>query len=168
MGYTPHVQATLQSYDISHNCGNARWSAIGARDIDGWLAQRSHWDAITFNHGLWDARYDVATPGAKYRENMTAIARKIKLATSKPLFITTTEVLPGTPNRKNPTIVGLNRIAVEVMRSEGIPVLDLYTISTQIRHLHTNPHNVHYTKSGYKILGKAVTDELASVYGIQP
>lgn len=167
IGYRPKMQITLSTYDVSHNCGNARWSTIGARDIDGWLFQRPHWDAITFNHGLWDARYDVDTPGEVYKVNMTIIARKIKLATSKPLFVTTTEILPGTPKRKNHTVIGLNKIAVEVMIAEGIPVLDLYAVSQTIRPFHLNQHNVHYTSTGYEILAKSITDELFNLYGIQ-
>ncbi len=167
IGYTPYVQDALATnYDVSHNLCNAMESSNGVKKIDLWLSQRATWEAITFNHGLWDAASWVNTPISTYKNNLHVIAQKIKARTSKPLFILTTEVLPGTPYRNDSRVQALNAAAVEVMNAEGIPVLDLHTFSQTIQDKHVNPNDVHYTEEGSSLLADEVLNELNTLYGI--
>src|SRR6266540_1933513 len=124
IGYTPFVQAALPGYDVSHNYCNAMDSKNGVNKIDLWLSQRPSWGAITFNHGLWDVASWIRTSDSNYRANLTSLARKIKASTTKPLFILTTEIPINTPYRSNARALELNAIALDVMNTEGVPVLD--------------------------------------------
>jgi acyl-CoA thioesterase-1 len=92
----------------------------------------------------------------EYRQNLYIIAGKIKQKTTRPLFILTTEVLPGTPYRSDNNVITYNQVAIEVMNDLGIQVLDLYSISKEIPDFHVDPHDVHYTQQGYEYLANAV------------
>jgi lysophospholipase L1-like esterase len=140
-------------------------SAHGVRNIGKWLSQRPQWDVITFNFGLWDAADWVNTSNEQYEENLRKIAKLVVVSTDKPMYILTTEVLPGTPHRLNSRVIELNLIAEQVMTELGIPVLDLYTYSTQFPHLHIEPTDVHFTERGYKKLGRRIVRELINIYG---
>lgn len=170
LGYTPPLKKALEdTYDVSHNYCNARHSMNGALKIDTWLDQRPHWEAITFNHGLhnaagWSLVGDMVQT---YKDNLTVIARKIKARTNKPLFILTTDILPGTPGHPVNHVPDLNQAALDVMVAEGIPVFDLYSVSQTIPHLHLNSTDVHYTPLGSRVLSNAILQELNTRYGIQ-
>lgn len=168
LGYQPYVQAGLPQYDVSHNNCNGMSTKSGVRHIDEWLAQRDSWEAITFNHGLWDIASWLQVSDAEYEANLRYVALKIKAKTTRPLFIMTTEVLPGTPYRDESGVTAKNAIAVRVMADLGIPVLDLHAVSVSIRAEHVAPDDVHYTAQGYSDLGDAVLDALATTYGIVP
>jgi len=165
IGYTPYIQRQLPRFDISHNTCNAMDTANGVRNIAKWVTQRNHWESITFNFGLWDAADWVETSNYDYRSNLIKIALMIKLYTDQPMYILTTEVLPGTPNRLNSRVIELNQIATEVMTELGIPVLDLYTYSQKLSALHVDPYDVHFNERGSKLLAKRIVKELDLVYG---
>ncbi len=167
VGYMPHAQAVLPNFDLNHNVCNGMSTMSGVRHIDKWLMQRPSWTAITFNHGLWDIADWIAVGPEAYRANLTIVAQKVKAATNAPLFILTTEVLPGTLGRTDAKVQQYNQIAIEVMQEVGIPVLDLYSVSQTIRNEHVNPTDVHYTEAGSQVLGEAVAQELFNLYGIQ-
>lgn len=168
LGYTPHLSEKLPIFDVVHNHCNARDSMHGVANIDEWLDQRPDWYAITFNHGLHNAaRWDtVPDMIATYKANLTEIAQKIKLRTARPVFILTTEIPAGTPNFPD-HVVELNQAAVDVMTAEGIGVVDLYTFSLTIQHLHQDPKNVHYVDDGSKQLADYIAVDLFNLYGIQ-
>lgn len=169
IGYTPTLQATLTAYDVVHNPCNAMSSNNGIKKIDSWLAMRTDWHAITFNHGLWDIRDGINTSEDTYRSNLTEVATKIKARTTRPLFILATRVPINAPYRTNDDIVRYNEIATEVMVSLGIPVLDLYSASESIIDMHINPveqNDVHYTSEGYETLGEAIVSELEALYAL--
>lgn len=158
IGYTPHLQAALPGYDIVHNPCNAMYSRNGLRRIDEWLAMRPTWDAITFNHGLWDVASWIDISEQEYAQNLRAIAGKVKAVTPKPLFILTTHVPPGTPYRQDADVQRYNEIARQVMQELGIPVLDLYTPSLGAEHV--GPGDVHYTDNGSAYLSSFILNVL--------
>lgn len=166
IGYTPEIALGLSGFDVVHNPCNAMTSTWTASQIDLWLASRPSFEAITFNNGLWDLADWINTPIVSYRDNLHLIAQKIKAKTTKPLFVLTTEVLPGTPNRIDANVLAYNQAAIAVMALEGIPVLDLYSVSQTIQHEHSNPNDVHFTESGSSTLGQAILNELNVLYGI--
>jgi hypothetical protein len=91
MGYTPTVRDNLLSFDVIHNPCNGQDSRNGYQKIDQWLKMRPQWEAITFNHGLWDVSTFREVDGGDYYRYLRAEAIKIKAATAKPLFILTTD-----------------------------------------------------------------------------
>lgn len=164
MGYTPYL--SLPGYDFLHNLCNGMHSSHAVQRMNVWHAQRPNWYAIVFNHGIWDAALSINTPHAKYRANLHYIAQAIKLKTQRPLFVLTTEILPGTANMDDSRVQALNLIALEVMAEEGVPVLDLHSVSQTIRSEHVDPINCHYTEAGSATLGAAIMAELDRLYGI--
>jgi hypothetical protein len=166
IGYAPYVESGLPNYDVVHNPCNAMTTFWTITQIDYWLAGRPTFEAITFNNGLWDISSWVQTTDAEYIDNLHTIAKKVKAKTSKPLFILSTQILPGTPYRWDGDVVHKNALAVTVMNNEGIPVLDLYSVSATIPFDHVSPIDPHYTQAGYSILGQAVLGALSTTYGI--
>lgn len=166
IGYTPTLKASLTNYDVVHNPCNAMTSTWTLQHVDKWLDSRTSFEAITWNNGLWDVADWISTPSAEYVSNLHHIAQKIKAKTAHPLFLTSTQVLPGTPNRVDANGVAFNVLAVQVMQSEGIPVLDLYSVSATIQVEHVTPTDPHFTPAGYQILGNAVLSELNTLYGV--
>ncbi len=160
IAYAPLMEQKLPNYEIVHNLCNARNSANGVKRIDQWLNQRNHWGAITFNHGLWDIASWVHETDKNYARNLHIIAKKIKARTEHPYFVLTTEVLPGTPHRLNSGVLDKNEVALKVMQEEGIPVIDLYTISLGLVNEHVNPTDVHYTEAGSQVLANDIADIL--------
>lgn len=166
IGYTPYLQSALLAYDVVHNPCNARTSGHTRESIDAWLSSRASFEAITWNNGLWDVAQWEPTDDETYINNLRYIAQRIKAKTAKPLFLTTTEVLSGTPDRIEADVVHKNSLAVAVMASEGIPVLDLHAVSVGIAAEHINAHDVHFTEQGSSDLADAILAELNTTYGI--
>lgn len=166
VGYTITIRTQLTNYDVVHNPCNAMETTWTRSQINKWLDSRAQFEAITWNNGMWDIADWVQTTDYDYVSNLHYIAKKIKAKTSRPLFILTTQVLPGTPHRVDANVFHKNQLAAQVMAQEGIPVLDLYSVSQGIPLYHVDPHDVHYTPAGYQILGNAVLSALDSIYGI--
>ncbi len=161
IGYTPTVRAGLPTRDVVHNPCNAMDSIWTSQHIDQWLDSRPSFEAITWNNGLWDVASWAPTPDAQYEANLHFIAQKIKAKTSKPLFVLSSEVLPGTAYRNDADVQAKNAIAVAVMALEGIPVLDLHAVSATIQADHVTPTDAHFTDAGYAVLGSAVLNQLS-------
>jgi hypothetical protein len=84
IGYTPYVAALLEGKAVvTHNAGNAQDTATGLEKLDEWLGE-GRWDAIHFNWGLWDMRYDRGfengprVPLRQYEENLAALVARLK------------------------------------------------------------------------------------------
>ncbi len=163
IGYTPTVRAALSTYDVVHSPCNANDSGFTADHVDEWLASRDSFEAIVFNNGLHDieAGSREHTTPLEYEANLREVAEAVKGKTAHPLFVLTTAVLPGTPRFNNDDVIDRNQIAAAVMAEEGIPVLDLYSVSLSIPDEHLSAGNVHYQAAGYETLGEAVVQSLA-------
>ncbi len=163
IGYFPAIKAALVNRDVVHNPCNAMDSGWSAQHIDQWMTSRTSFEAITWNNGLWDVASWGPSSDAQYEANLHYIATALKAKSSKIIFVLTTQVLPGTDYRNNADVLAKNAVAIAVMASEGIPVVDLYTVSTTIQSEHVNPTDVHYTDAGYGVLGAAVLGGLNSI-----
>jgi lysophospholipase L1-like esterase len=166
LGYGPEMQESLPSYLVVNAPCNAPDSNDHAAFIDEWLSI-PNLAAVTFNSGLHDATYRYNVSDQSYEANMRFVAQRIKAKTPNALFLTSTEVLPGTPAWQPGREVQLNAIAQAVMAQEGMPVFDLYSVSQSIPNEHLNSLDVHFTEAGSAVLGQAILGELFSLYGIQ-
>lgn len=165
--YEPTLVTGVASHDVLHNPCNANNTTYTLQNIDVWLASRPSFEAITFNNGIHDSGHTPEwVPQDQYAINLHAIAQKIKAKTAAPMFVLSTQVLPGTPALDNDEIIARNAIAAAVMVEEGVPVFDLYSVSASIPQDHLAPDNVHYTAEGASILGEAVLGALVAQYGI--
>lgn len=122
--YTPALRLELPQLDVFHNPCNAQSSIYTSRHINEWLALQKN-DIVIFNNGVWDR--GLRTPPDTYKENIRFTARAIKATGAKAYFITMTtgqEVKEGLQNV-------YRYAAFEVMREEGIPVIDLYKFTEE-------------------------------------
>jgi len=175
IGYTPFVQMALApGINVEHNPGNGGSTVRGVESIEKWLGDRQ-WDVILFNFGLHDLvhkdslnKYDVngkvAVTLDEYRKNLEVIVAKMRETTATLVFMTTTEVPENSAGRKVEDPAKYNAVALDVMKKNGIKVVDLYTLSLTVHPANSKPGNVHYTDEGYKLLAapviKAIHDAL--------
>ncbi len=168
IGYFPVVQKALApDVVVEHNSGNGGNTKRGVDRIEQWLGTKQ-WDVILFNFGLHDLaridsahKYDevngkVEITIEEYKKNLTTIVNKLKETTATLIFATTTEVPPNAKGRLVQDVPLYNAAALEVMKKNGIQVLDLYTPSLTIHPANSKPGNVHYTEAGYELLAAPI------------
>lgn len=152
IGYTPHVRPQV-SANVIHNLCNAQRSSDGLRRIDSWLAQRDHWDLVTFNHGIWDIT-ETQTP-ENYYFNLKEIGKKIQAKSAKVIFFSTTVL----PNVDPARFSAFRNAAAQAMSELGIQVYDLETFSQSIINLQ-NADKVHFYGQGDKELSNFVAQAI--------
>lgn len=171
IGYTPIVKDSLgASVNLEHNRGNGGSTKRGKDSIEVWLGDRQ-WDVIVFNFGLHDIvhkdaanKYDITgkvtlTP-EEYRDNLNVIVSKLKETTATLIFVTTTTVPEQSAGRKVEDPAIYNKVALEVMKKNGIQVVDLYSKSLTVHPANSKPGNVHYTPEGYRLLALPIIDAI--------
>ena len=173
MGYTPFVQKALApSVNVEHNRGNGGSTRKGCDSTEVWSDGRQ-WDVIAFNFGLHDmvhkdsiGKYNVNGKVTitldEYRKNLKQIVALLRQTTAKLIFINTTVVPEKADGRLVEDPARYNKVAEEVMRENGIKVLDLYTPSLTIHPNNSKPGNVHYTEKGYEMLAENVVNAIRS------
>jgi lysophospholipase L1-like esterase len=178
LGYTPFVQ--LSGYEFEHakaNDGddeNSLNSAYGLNRLSDWLAQKPHWDLITFNFGIHDMKLVDGQANetlSNYKANLRTIATRLLLATPNVVFIKTV-VLPKNAPGYNTDEVALEyaQAAEDVMNELNIPMIDLHTKSAEIIHERIDAeleNNVHFTEIGSQHLAEFINEELKKVLGVK-
>ncbi len=174
IGYTPFIQKALTGVNVEHNEGNGGSTNRGVQSIEKWLGNRE-WNVIMFNFGLHDLvykdslnKYDavngkVSVSLEDYRTNLQTIVDKLKETTARLVFITTTTVPENSTGRKVESPAQYNKVAKEVMKKNGIEVLDLYETSLAVHPPNSKPGNVHYTESGYELLSEPIIAKIKSL-----
>ena len=173
IGYTPFVQKALSpGVNVEHNPGNGGSTIRGMENIENWIGNKE-WDVILFNFGLhdmvhkdslnkYDLNFKVAVTLDDYRKNLEVIVAKLKGTKAKVFFITTTTVPENAAGRKVEDPAKYNKVALEVMQSNGIVVVDLYASSLIIHPENSKPGNVHYTDKGYELLAAPIIKTITS------
>lgn len=175
IGYTPYLEkALVPAVVVVHNPGNGGSTVRGVENLDQWLDNKD-WDLILFNFGLHDLvykdqdnKYDVtngkqAVSQEEYRKNLGIIVSRLKKTNAKLFFVTTTVVPENSPGRKVEDPARYNDVAKELMKTAGIPVIDLYKASQAIHPAQSKPGNVHYTPEGYEQLAAFMLDAIRPV-----
>lgn len=183
IGYTPLVAKALADEAIvrrpttaAGKAENCEGTTKGVAEIDRWLAaDGGHWDVIHFNFGLHDVkRVDPATrknsnnpnhprqaEPDQYREQLAAIAARLKNTGARLIFATTTPVPPGAgPLRDAADPPRYNAIAVEIMQQEKVPIDDLFGLANDRLPELQLPKNVHFNEHGSAVLAEAVVAEI--------
>lgn len=174
IGYTPFLEKSLApDIIVAHNPGNGGSTVRGVENIEKWLDNRQ-WDIILFNFGLHDLvhkdqenKYDVvngkiSVPLEEYRKNLEILVAKLRETTATLYFVTTTVVPENSAGRKVKDPAKYNAVAQEVMKKNGIEVIDLYTASLTIHPQNSKPGNVHYTPEGYEQLASYIINAVKS------
>ena len=176
IGYTPFVVKALQSQvNVEHNEGNGGSTVRGIQKIEQWIGGKQ-WDVILFNFGLHDLvyadsarKYDVvngkvSVPLEQYKKNLSQIVAKLRETTATLIFINTTMVPENSVGRKVEDPAKYNEAAAEIMKQNGIKVIDLYTLSLKVHPANfppkSNSSNVHYSESGYEQLATPIIEAI--------
>lgn len=174
IGYTPFVQKALApGVNVEHNPGNGGSTVRGVENVEKWIGDRE-WDMIFFNFGLHDMvykdstnKYDVNGKVTltldQYKKNLEIIVAKLRETAATLVFINTTKVPENSLGRKVEDPARYNQVATEVMKQNGIKVLDLYTPSLTIHPQNSKPGNVHYTDKGYEMLADLVITKIKAI-----
>ena len=167
IGYTTPVRELLKGKANVHRIPvNGGATDVGLTNIDDWLGE-GKWDVIHFNFGLHDAKYlsetELRQPREQYVKNLKTLVDRMQQTKAKLIFATTTptpEVLG--PTRRFDKISERNALAVELMKSEGVAIDDLFAVVVPVEEKIRRPNDLHYTPEGYALLAKAVAESIAS------
>jgi len=145
---------------------NGADSGTQARNIEGWLKE-VHPDVVHFNAGLWDVSFchvhkyqnDLQT----YLSNLKAIVTAIRAYGAKPIFATTTPVLPQDDCWHESDIEQYNSAAVKLMQSLDVQVDDLWAAMDPVQaQYHPAPEEGHFTEAGSRFLAAQVARSLSN------
>jgi GDSL-like Lipase/Acylhydrolase family len=166
MGYTWEVRKLLAGKaNVQHPDVNCGPTEFGVEHVKQWIGEK-HWDVIYFNFGLHDLKYlddkgRYVTPDKgkqvasikQYQENLKTIVATLQSTGAKLIFATTTPVPGGSSGRVQGDENRYNAAAMEVMQKMGVAVDDLWSLVNPSLATLQQPHNVHFTAEGYRVLG---------------
>lgn len=144
----------------------------GSDKLDSLLGD-TQWDVITFNWGLHELKNgepkDLENRTRDYLERLKAVVLRLKKTNAKLIFVTTTPVPePNKHKRLNTYVLAYNEGAKALMRDYGITVCDIFAVIEPVHEGHEAPslkpglRDVHFTDSGYALMGNAVAKTIAS------
>ena len=171
MGYTWEVRKLLAGKaNVQHPDVNCGPTELGVKHVKQWIGEK-HWDVIYFNFGLHDLKYlddkgEYVTPDKgkqvasieQYQANLRRIATILQSTDAKLIFATTTPVPSGSGGRVQGDEIRYNTAAIQVMREMQVEVDDLWSLVNPSLASLQQPHNVHFTAEGYRILGSEVAN----------
>jgi lysophospholipase L1-like esterase len=173
IGYFEPTKQLLEGQaEVYHNPGNAAHTRNGLAQLDAWLGD-TPWDVIHFNHGLHDLKYvdakgNLVAPdkGAQlmsvdeYARNLEQIVQRLQKTHAKLIFATTTPVPEGAGGRIKGDAERYNRAALPIMKKYGVRVDDLYSFALPRLDSIQQPHNVHFTDEGSRLLAQQVANSI--------
>jgi lysophospholipase L1-like esterase len=162
IGWRPELESILSpDVDVRRIPQNARDTGLTLARIDEWVGKQRP-DIILWNNGLHDLQVSEVggsskrTPQGLYEQNLHAIADRLRSTGAKVFFLTTTPVEPWNDQRRSPGDVTIyNEIAIEVMKAQGIQIIDLnsFISENQIPHGDDGKNGldgVHFDKEAYR------------------
>ena len=161
-GYTVPVRHALKDRANVHrapaNCGP---TASGLKKLDVWLGSKG-WDLIHFNFGIHDRNTDPDI----YAQRLTEIVKKLQ-ATGATLVWASSTPLSGKmlDKDRNDPMVGLNRVAAQIMMEHRVRVNDLHSTAQPLLRTMQGKDGCHFNGEGYKVLGKAVAEAISRMLG---
>ncbi len=159
----------LQGKDEPWNCGHTGSIKVS---LDRMLAGPK-WDVIHFNTGLHDLKRINRKPGGRhddptiptvfsltqYRENLEEIVAILKKTEAKIIFATTTPYPDGVyPCRLPADAIAYNKVALKIMKKQGVIVNDLYSSSLSHLKKWQIKKNVHFNPVGRQKLAELVAE----------
>jgi len=186
IGYTLDTRKALAGKANVHraltNCGP---TLSGLKHLDNWLATGGadkKWDVVHFNWGLHDLKYlgpngenlkdpndpknHQQVPPDEYRKNLTQLVERLKATGATLIWRNTTPVPQGAKGRVVGDAARYNAIAAEIMTASDIPTHDLFSIvKNDFKAEHLRKADVHYTDSGYQLLGNDVARVISEALG---
>lgn len=176
IGYTGPVRTQLKGKaNVIHNPGNAQGTTLGLIKLKEWLGN-TKWDVIHFNWGLHDLKHMTKAGTSNnsndlrqadpptYKANMEVLVKQLKATGAALIFAATTPYPEGVrrPCRSPEDAAKYNDAALKIMKANGIPVNDLYSLVLSKLDSYQRPVNVHFTKEGSKLLADQVVAVIKS------
>ncbi|HAV64329.1 MAG TPA: SGNH/GDSL hydrolase family protein [Verrucomicrobiales bacterium] len=174
IGYTLPVRELLAGKaDLFRIPENGGPTANGLAKLNSWLGT-NQWDVIHFNWGLHDLKF---MPGGRrqvplddYEQNLEKLVARLKKTGATLIWCSTTPVPPGRLNP--PRLVGddviYNLAARRIMERHGIAINDLYSFALARQAEIQNPADVHFSREGSAILGRAVAFSIRNALSERP
>jgi acyl-CoA thioesterase-1 len=173
MWYTLPVRKMLDGKANVHrppvNCHHTRQVL---EELDSYLGGKP-WDVIVFNAGGHDITMRNAEGAAvpppegkiqisleEYKKNLATIVSRLRTTDAKLVWVTTTpmgEAYISKGFRKEEDIVTYNAAAAEIMKENGITIVDVYAL-TKPDTDRLLKDGVHFTDEGSEVLAKAVVE----------
>jgi hypothetical protein len=174
LGYTWEVRKLLAGKaNVQHPDVNCWSTAFGLEHVKNWIGKK-HWDVIYFNFGLHDLKYlndkaEYVTPDKglqvasikEYQANLRKIVATLQGTGAKLIFATTTPVPSGNTGRVPGDEIRYNNAATEIMREMGVEIDDLWGVVNPSLTTLQQPHDVHFTPEGYRVLGIEAAGKIA-------
>lgn len=187
IGYYPFVKElmegkafTTRPFRDDGRAENCAGTTNGVKHIDRWIGE-TRWDLIHFNFGLHDIKHvhpetgknskDPAHPHQadlkQYKKNLEVMVEKLKATGAKLVYATTTPYpdgvggplrAPGMPDK-------YNKVALKIMKKNGILVNDLYAFVLPRMDELQRPNNVHFTEAGSRALAGQVAKVINDILG---
>jgi len=182
IGYTDPVRNNLKGVaDVLRPSGNCQDTGTGLAQIKNWLGTNK-WDVIHFNFGIWDTHLLDAsgnllsgsmagdtrplsdgvrirhTPD-QYKANLAKLVEILKGSGAKLIWASSTPIMFRTGKRFE-DIPTLNRVAADLMKSEGVAIDDLYEFVLPHVRVWQSPDQCHFNARGNEQLGKQVTEHI--------
>ena len=185
IGYFPFVKELMEGKAVvsrpfkeDGSPENCQGTMNGVENIERWIGS-TRWDLIHFNFGLHDLKHVDPETGKnskdpthplqadpkQYKKNLEVIVEKLKTTGAKLIYATTTPY-PDEVNGplRDPGMPGkYNKVALKVMKKNGIMVNDLYTFVLPRMEELQRPNNVHFTEKGSRALAGQVAEVINDV-----
>ena len=180
LGYDKYVKMAFEDVaEVYYPAENSRFAAYICRQLHEWknkLNCGDDIDVVHWNAGLWDDLIMLdgkhLTPIEVYKEYVDRICNMIKLyfPKAKIIFATSTPVqeeLFLTCKRFNKDTEEYNNAAVEIVKSHGGEINDLYSLAMAAPVEYHSDLTHYYTKEGTRLLTNQVVKCLEASLGIQ-
>lgn len=170
MSYQPRVAELLanraQAIGPEDNC---QYSLYTLSSIDRWIQELGKPEFVHWNNGIHDvghnpARNPVQIPIEMYAANLEFILDKLRALTPNVIWATSTPVHPDRPFRetewswRNDEIDRYNGVALDLMKSRGVPINDLHALVGSDVDLFLSEDQLHLSDAGIRASAEAVAD----------
>lgn len=162
IGYTLPTRKILKGRANVHRIPTNGGPTInGTKNIEKWLGDRQ-WDVIHFNWGLHDLKMDKEgkhqVPLKDYEKNLRKLVQRMKKQGKVLIWASTTPVPDAkvSPPRKNADVIAYNKVAMKIMKEEGVRINDLYSLVLPQLEKLQRPANVHFVPAGSESLAQQV------------
>ena len=169
MGYDDFVKELLDGkcevyYDPEDN---GRFSAYTLWQMNQFFRHYGEFDVVHWNNGYWDMNIEAPMieaihPLDEYIHFLKRNLTEIRRHGARPIFATTTPILsPGVAADVTGTgadhihyndvwVQEYNTAAIALMKSENVPINDLYTLCKEDPHYYKCEDLLHLTEKGYR------------------
>jgi len=168
MSYQPIVVKALQGVaDVVGPAENCQYSLYTLFSLERWLDQLGTPDIVHWNNGIHDAghnpnRSPLQIPIEMYRLILEFILQRLQETGAHIIWATSTPVHPKRPfvseqwSWKNEEIEQYNSVALDLMKSRGIPVNDLHSIVKSDVDAYLSEDQLHLSEVGKNRCADAV------------